>query len=105
MVVLFFLILNLLAGAIYALGFPNWINGGIWLFPTLATAILFYSFVHLPKPKSQIVNLLMFSLSFNLVGFYWIPYTLTEFGDLPYWLSLTLSLFFTLIIIPLSSVS
>lgn len=100
MVVLLFLILNFLAGAIYALGFPNWFNGGIWLFPTLATTILFYSFIKLPKPRAQVINLLVFSLSFNLIGYYWIPYTLTEFGALPYWLSLILSLFFTLIIIP-----
>lgn len=100
MVVLFFLILNFLAGAIYAFGFPNWFNGGFWLFPTIAATILFYSFQKLPKPRSQVINLLVFSLSFNLVGYYWIPYTLTEFGALPYWLSLILSLFFTLIIIP-----
>lgn len=100
MVVLTSSIFNFLAGIIYAFGFPNWFNGGIWLLPTMASLILFFSFTKLPTNRARVLNLLIFSLSFNLVGYYWIPHTLTEFGGLPYWLSLILSLFFTLIIVP-----
>lgn len=50
--------------------------------------------------KEQIISLLLFSLGYCLVGYYWIPYTLKEFGAIPFPINTLLGAFFSLIIVP-----
>ncbi len=50
--------------------------------------------------KTQILSLLLFSLGYCLVGYYWIPYTLKEFGSIPIPFNTLLGAFFSLIIVP-----
>jgi len=45
-------------------------------------------------------HILLFLLGMNLAGYYWIPHTLREFGQIPYFPSLILGLCFTVILQP-----
>lgn len=94
--------ISLLGGVLYALGFPSFLGIHFFLLPILGFALLFYNFdisdgTHW---KEDLKHVLLFSCGFNLAGFYWIPYTLNEFGEIPVPLNYFLGLFFSLIILP-----
>jgi apolipoprotein N-acyltransferase len=84
-----------LLGLVTALGFPPF---GIWPLTWLAGAgmvWLFLSHAEL-KDRSRMAWIFFhYSFSVNLYGFYWIAYTLREFGDLPWIVSalVTLAMF------------
>lgn len=95
------IILLLLAlGSLYALGFPNIINDSFLVTPIVALTGLLNLLFKERRFKFLILKVLIFALGFNLTGYYWIADTLTEFGHLPYALSLLINTLFSLIVMP-----
>lgn len=92
--------LTLGAGGLYALCYPS-IFGDGWL-PLLFIALPFFLWrlEVAPTVKSTLLHILAFNLGLNLVGYYWIPHTLREFGQLPWIVSVILGLLFSLILQP-----
>lgn len=96
----FYYLISLIGGFLYALGFPSFLEKTFLPLTLVGFLCYLYSFFRLSLYKQKITALLLFSFTFNLTGFYWIPETLKEFGEMPYFLALTLSFFFSLIIVP-----
>ncbi len=99
-------ILALLAGALYAAGFPIKGLPPLGLPTFFGLGILFYLLRdslsgerELPL-KKMILTILGFSLGHYQLGFYWIPYTLKEFGGLEAPLNYLLGLGFSAVIVP-----
>jgi apolipoprotein N-acyltransferase len=92
--------LTTLAGGLYALTYPSFLGAG-WL-PLLFLALPFFLWrlEVAPTVKSTLLHVLAYNLGLNLVGFYWIPQTLREFGHLPFGVSVLLGLLFSLILQP-----
>lgn len=92
--------LTTLAGGLYALCYPS-IFGDGWL-PLLFLALPFFLWrlEVAPTVKSTLLHILAYNLGLNLVGYYWIPHTLREFGQLPWIISIFLGLLFSLILQP-----
>lgn len=93
-------LISFIAGSLYALTYPSFIGDG-W-FPLLFIALpLFLWKLEEAKtfPKTLLI-ILAYNLGLNVVGYYWIPHTLREFGQLPFIVSLVLGLFFSLILQP-----
>jgi apolipoprotein N-acyltransferase len=90
----------LLAGALFALGYPSRISQSLLITPMIGVGILFTFLFNKNSLKKKLLGLMTFNLSYNLLGFYWIAETLVEFGELPYALALSLSALFTVIITP-----
>lgn len=92
--------LTTIAGGLYALSYPSFLGTG-W-FPLLFIALPFFLWrlEVAPTIKSTLLHVLAYNLGLNLLGYYWIPHTLREFGQLPYSVSLLLGLLFSLILQP-----
>lgn len=92
--------LTTVAGGLYALCYPSFLGEG-WL-PLLFIALPFFLWrlEVAPNVKSTLLHILCYNLGLNLVGYYWIPHTLREFGQLPWIVSVILGMFFTLILQP-----
>lgn len=90
----------LLAGSLYALGFPNIINSSLLVTPIVSLVILFNILFKEKKLKSLIGKALIFCLGFNLTGYYWIADTIQEFGGLPYPVALLVNTLFSIIVMP-----
>jgi apolipoprotein N-acyltransferase len=90
----------LFAGMLYALGFPSVVTGPLLTAPILGFAIYFHLLQKTSRLQSIILKTIFFSLGFDLLGFYWIPHTLTEFGAIPTGASHLLWIVFSLIILP-----
>lgn len=94
----------LIGGALYPCGFPMKGFSGFFLFSILGLFLYFYSFeLNIKKNqslKTALKSLFFFSLSYALIGYYWIPYTLREFGQVPFPLDNFLGSLFSLIIVP-----
>jgi apolipoprotein N-acyltransferase len=98
-------VLPFIGGFLYAAGFPMTFAPNFFLFPIIGITLLLFSlgFVHENAERSllkQCLSLLAFSISYCWLGYYWIPYTLTEFGEVPFPFNYTLGLLFSLIIVP-----
>lgn len=93
-------LLLLALGSLYALGFPNIINSSFLITPIIAITGLFLTLFKEKRFKCLVVKFLIFAVGFNLTGYYWIAETLTEFGHIPYILSLLINSLFSLIIMP-----
>ena len=98
------LCLPFLGGLLYAQGFPSPLSPPFFLFPILGLLLFFQA---LPLPASKIstwkiniVSTLCFCLGIFLLGYYWIPHTLKEFGDVPFPLNIVLGILFSPIIAP-----
>lgn len=88
-----------LAGGIYAMAYPSELGAG-W-FPLIFIAIpLFLWFLENSSFKESLSLILAYNLGLNVFGYYWIPHTLREFGQLPWIVSIFLGLFFSLILQP-----
>jgi apolipoprotein N-acyltransferase len=95
-----------LGGFLFALGFPNIISPVLIPAPIIAIYILInrntffregrvrYSF------RRDFASLLCFSFSAYLMGYNWLPYTLSEFGNIPAPFNYLVSLLFCFIIFP-----
>jgi apolipoprotein N-acyltransferase len=94
-------IIYLFAGALYALSFP--FKDSFHLFPAiiLAAGIYFSQFFDKEiKMKTVLINTLLFLWGYNLVGYYWLTFTLKVFGGLFPPFNFILWQLFTLIIAP-----
>ena len=92
--------LTTISGGLYALCYPS-IFGDGWL-PLLFIALPFFLWRLdvAPTTKSTLLHILSFNLGLNLVGYYWIPHTLREFGQLPWIVSVILGALFSFILQP-----
>ena len=95
----------LLGGALYSLGFPMKSLPSFFFLPLLGMAFFIYSLGILSTGtklcfKTGIKTVLLFSLSYCLTGYYWIPYTIKEFGEIPFPLNWLIGASFSLIIAP-----
>ncbi len=94
------LLLAFVAGSLYALTYPaTWMPG--W-FPLLFISVpLFLWLLERSKTlKHSLLIILFYNIGLNVVGFYWVPHTLREFGQLPWIVSIFLGLLFSLILQP-----
>jgi apolipoprotein N-acyltransferase len=94
------LFLAFIAGGLYALTYPaTWMPG--WL-PLLFIAVpLFLWLLERTKNLKQSLTVILFyNIGLNVVGFYWVPHTLREFGQLPWIVSVILGLLFSFILQP-----
>ncbi len=92
-------LITFIAGGIYALSYPSFLGNG-WM-PLIFIALpLFLWKLENSNFKYSLVMILGFNLGLNVVGYYWIPETLREFGQLPYIVSLILGGAFCLILQP-----
>lgn len=98
--------LPFLGGALYALGFPTKPEIHFFLFPIIGIAFLIHAWGIIQRPlqetrlRVQILSTLLFCLSYTLVGYYWIPHTLYEFGELAPPLNYIFGVLFSLIVSP-----
>ena len=90
-------------GGLYALGFPNGLIPPLFFYPILGLALLFLS-LNLEDKEQGLLRILAVGMGFclgqNFVGYYWVPQTLQEFGELPFSWSYLLGIAFTLILFP-----
>ena len=94
-----------MGGALYAIAFPNPLNNGFYITHLIGmflfVSALFELALELKRPLVKMILAgLAFSMGLNLIGYYWIPHTLKEFGQIPPPLNWLLGLFFTFIILP-----
>lgn len=92
---------SLLGGLLYASGFPMIIGHSFVIGPILGFFLFNYALLDEGNSlKKQIFMAMLFSFGFYLLGFYWIPYTLMEFGGLFFPFNHLLGFIFSLVIIP-----
>ena len=94
-----------MGGILYALGFPTNSMPVLFIFSIIGMSLFLYSLEIVSTTSEQkifnrIKKTLFFSLGYCLTGYYWIPYTISEFGDIPFPLNWILGVFFSLIIAP-----
>lgn len=88
-----------IAGCLYALAYPSELGPG-W-FPLIFISIpLFLWKLEESNFKESFLIIIGFNLGLNAAGYYWIPQTLREFGNLPYTVSLLLGTLFCFILQP-----
>jgi apolipoprotein N-acyltransferase len=94
-------LLTLLAGALYALSYPSFIsNRGTGILILVALPIFFKQLHQAQNLKQRLLLVLLYNVGLNVTGFYWIPQTLQDFGQLPIVVSWVLGLLFSLILQP-----
>ncbi len=99
------ILLCFIAGFIYAFGFPLTWAPSFFLMPIIGMA-LFMSQFHVFNPKKEyrfkkeLLNFFAFSFAIYLFGYYWIPYTMEQFGEIPFPLNYLVGSLFTLIALP-----
>lgn len=93
-------ILHIIAGIIYALNFP--FAGDFTLFPTIfiSAAIFFYGLAKEDRISRNLLNVFLFCWGYNLAGYYWLMFTLNEFGGLFFPLNFIVWQLFSVIIAP-----
>ncbi|MBF0360026.1 MAG: apolipoprotein N-acyltransferase [Oligoflexia bacterium] len=107
----FVFLLPILAGVLYSFGFPTHLPFKSFFFPSIGIAVLLlnfdfnYSSLLNDREKKSILikeflSILIFLVVINFLGFYWLAFTFTEFGDIPFPLNYLLSTFFSLIVMP-----
>ncbi len=88
----------ILSGLCYTYAFP--VEGVPHFFPLMVVS-LFIFFESLGNSiKKNLLFVLLFSLAYCMSGYYWIPYTLTEFGEINAPFNYMLGALFSLIIVP-----
>lgn len=92
-------LITFIAGGLYALAYPSFLGAG-WL-PLIFIALpVFFWQLEGTNFKQSLLTILAFNLGLNVVGYYWIPDTLVEFGQLPYPVAFVLGGLFSLILQP-----
>lgn len=91
--------ISLIAGAVYSLAYPSFLGAG-WLPLTFISLPVFLWFLEESTFKRSLLMILAFNLGLDLCGYYWIPHTLREFGQLPFAVSILLGTLFCLILQP-----
>jgi apolipoprotein N-acyltransferase len=95
-----YVFVSLFAGMFYALGFPTYNGHSLFLAPLLGFTLLNWCLDHVQTLKHKLLISLFYSMGFYLLGFYWIPHLLIEFGGIPLPLNWLLGMLFSLVIIP-----
>lgn len=101
-------LLPFIGGLLFAAGFPMTWAPHCFLFSILGMMLFLQSLSFTYEPnltnehslKSELLSLLCYSSGFCLMGFYWIPFTLKEFGSIPFPFNFALGLLFSVIIVP-----
>ncbi|MEC7183543.1 MAG: apolipoprotein N-acyltransferase [Bdellovibrionota bacterium] len=105
-------ILSFLGGTLYAFGFPSIITKSPLPFLPIIGYLIFFaqlSFLNTFEGKENFnenkksydfSHWFLFSLGYNLIGYYWIPNFLTEFGEISGFLNFFTSIIFSLILLP-----
>lgn len=95
-------LLPFLGGLLYAMGFPMKSLPALFPFALLGIFCLLFSLkpLQVKNLKFNIGMTLLFSLGYNLLGYYWIPETLKIFGNVFFPFNYCLGLLFSLIIAP-----
>lgn len=93
-------LLTLLAGGLYALTYPSLIGTGWFPLLFIALPLFLWKLESTQTLKQSLFIIFCYNMGLNLVGYYWIPHTLREFGQLPYSLSLLIGLTFALLLQP-----
>lgn len=88
-------ILTFIAGLLYALNFPTQHTESLFISGFLSFTVLLMGLRQSPSLKLKIFHILIFSLGFYLLGYYWIPFTISEFGGIPSPFNYILGLFFS----------
>ena len=94
------ILLSLLGGFLFAWGFPLKFMPSIFFASLIGTALFLYSINRQTKFKGRFINFLSFSVTAYLLGYYWIPFTISEFGNIHFPFNHLLGLFFSLIVFP-----
>ncbi len=89
-----------MGGLFYASGFPFHSGHSFFLGSVVGFFLFNFALLKENTVKKQMLIALTFSFGFYLLGFYWIPYTLKEFGGLQFPLNHLLGFVFSLVIIP-----
>lgn len=92
--------ISFIGGLFYASGFPFHSGHSFFLGSIVGFFLFNYALLKENTVKKQMLIALTFSLGFYLLGFYWIPFTLKEFGGLQFPTNHLLGLVFSLVIIP-----
>jgi apolipoprotein N-acyltransferase len=102
-------LLPFIGGLLFPTGFPMGEFKGLVITPILGMTLFFLA-IHFPQNgeknetgsslKAELLALLFFSLGYCIAGYYWIPFTLKEFGQIPFPFNQVLGLLFSLIIAP-----
>lgn len=93
-------LISLLAGGLYALAYPSFLGAGWFPLIFIALPLFLWQLEQENTFKKSLVLILGFNLGLNIFGYYWIPHTLREFGQLPYVISWLLGLGFCVILQP-----
>lgn len=99
-------LLPFFAGFIYALGFPLTWTPSLFIFPLLGMALFLKSFsltnnqIKEYSFKRELLCFFSYSFAIFFFGYYWIPYTLAEFGSIPFPVNYLLGSLFSAIVIP-----
>jgi apolipoprotein N-acyltransferase len=96
----YYALLPFLSGALYALGYPQKDFFYHMILAHIGVFLLFFQLSHLSSLKKKILSLLCYSLGYNLLGYYWIPETIKEFGDISFPINYLIGTSFSLIILP-----
>ncbi|MFP5490746.1 MAG: apolipoprotein N-acyltransferase [Bacteriovoracia bacterium] len=93
-------LIALLSGGLYAFAWPNFLNEGFFFLSPIALMTMVMVLERLTKTRSRVLAVLLHQTGFNLIGFYWVPGTLEEFGGLPPGASHLVSLFLAPVLNP-----
>lgn len=93
-------LLSLLAGGIYALAYPSFLGEGFFPLLFLGLIPFLYNLHKELSWKKRLIHVFLYNTGLNITGYYWIPQTLVEFGQLPYPLAFSIGLFAGLILQP-----
>ncbi|MCO4755635.1 MAG: hypothetical protein KC478_14230, partial [Bacteriovoracaceae bacterium] len=63
---------SFLGGALYALGFPSALGKSLLITPIIGLALLLFQLFRSSSLKIKAIHTILFCLSFNITGFYWI---------------------------------
>ncbi|WP_127718079.1 apolipoprotein N-acyltransferase [Halobacteriovorax sp. HLS] len=100
------LALPFIGGLLYASSFPMTFAPSFFFGTIIGMAFLIYSLSFSNKEMQErsiwmdLLSVIAFSVGYNILGYYWIPETLNEFGQIPFPLNWTLGLVFSFFICP-----
>lgn len=92
--------ISLLGGIIYSLAWPTFLGKGLVVTAIPGMALLLWQLFQEENLRKKFYTALAFCVPFTAIGFYWIPATLAEFGQLPYIVALLMGTMFTFISAP-----
>ncbi len=100
------LILAFISGGLFALGFPNLQVRPLFIFPLISFLSLFYLWQKINSSETKAVLrkkifiFISFSLGATLCCYYWLAFTLVEFGEVPQIIAYLLTSVYAFIIFP-----